>query len=67
LSGRVAVRAPGWNFRAVLLEKELILTSDGGAAKIIQGELGNTGRLLVPIPQLIVQVEMGAGDSPRAG
>ena len=34
--------APGWNFRAVVLEQDLVLTPDDGAAKITQDELGNT-------------------------
>jgi hypothetical protein len=34
--------APGWKFRAVVLEQDLVLTSDDGAAKITQDELGNT-------------------------
>ena len=33
---------PGWKFRAVVLEQDLILTPDEGAAKITQDELGNT-------------------------
>jgi hypothetical protein len=32
----------GWTFRAIVLEKDLILTPDGGAVKITQDELGNT-------------------------
>ena len=34
--------ASGWSFRAVVLEKDLVLTPDNGAAKITQDELGNT-------------------------
>ena len=34
--------APGWKFRAVVLERDLVLTPDDGAAKITQDELGNT-------------------------
>lgn len=34
--------APGWKFRAVTLEKDLILTPDKGTAHITQDELGNT-------------------------
>ena len=34
--------APGWNFRAVILEKDLVLTADDGNVKITQDELGNT-------------------------
>jgi hypothetical protein len=34
--------APGWKFRTVLLEQDLVLTPDDGAAKITQDELGNT-------------------------
>ena len=33
---------PGWNFRAVLLDQDLVLTPDEGAARITQDELGNT-------------------------
>ena len=33
---------PGWKFRTVVLEQDLILTPDEGAAKITQDELGNT-------------------------
>ncbi|MGZ4664974.1 MAG: DUF1254 domain-containing protein [Mycobacteriaceae bacterium] len=34
--------APGWNFRTVMLEKDLVLTSDNGAVHITQDDLGNT-------------------------
>ncbi len=34
--------APGWSFRAVVLDQDLVLTPDNGAAKITQDELGNT-------------------------
>ncbi len=34
--------APGWKFRAVVLEEDLVLTSDEGAVKITQDDLGNT-------------------------
>lgn len=34
--------APGWSFRAVVLEQDLVLTPDNGAARITQDELGNT-------------------------
>jgi hypothetical protein len=34
--------APGWNFRAVVLDQDLVLTADDGAVKITQDELGNT-------------------------
>ena len=34
--------APGWNFRAVVLEQDLVLTADDGAVTITQDELGNT-------------------------
>ena len=34
--------APGWKFRAVMLDQDLVLTADDGAAKITQDELGNT-------------------------
>jgi len=33
---------PGWNFRAVILNQDLVLTPDDGAAKITQDDLGNT-------------------------
>lgn len=32
----------GWAFRTVALEEDLVLTSDDGAVKITQDELGNT-------------------------
>ncbi len=41
LGGRLTP-APGWHFRTVVLEQDLILTPDDGAAKITQDELGNT-------------------------
>jgi hypothetical protein len=41
LAGRLKP-APGWNFRAVVLEDDLVLTSDNGDVKITQDELGNT-------------------------
>ena len=34
--------APGWKFRAVVLDQDLVLTPDDGAVKITQDELGNT-------------------------
>jgi hypothetical protein len=34
--------APGWKFRAVTLDQDLVLTSDDGSVKITQDELGNT-------------------------
>jgi len=34
--------APGWSFRAVELERDLVLTPNDGAVKITQDELGNT-------------------------
>ena len=34
--------APGWNFRTVVLDQDLVLTPDNGNAKITQDELGNT-------------------------
>jgi len=34
--------APGWIFRVVELEQDLVLTPDAGAVKITQDELGNT-------------------------
>ena len=34
--------APGWKFRAVVLEQDLIFTPDHGTARITQDELGNT-------------------------
>jgi hypothetical protein len=33
---------PGWRFRTVVLEQDLVLTPDNGHAKITQDELGNT-------------------------
>jgi len=33
---------PGWRFRAVMLQQDLVLTPDNGAAHITQDELGNT-------------------------
>ena len=33
---------PGWKFRAVVLQQDLVLTPDNGAAKITQDGLGNT-------------------------
>lgn len=33
---------PGWKFRAVVLDQDLVLTSDNGNIKITQDELGNT-------------------------
>lgn len=33
---------PGWTFRAIVLEQDLILTPDHGAVQITQDELGNT-------------------------
>ena len=41
LGGRLEP-APGWKFRAVVLEKDLTLTTEDGAARITQDELGNT-------------------------
>ena len=41
LGGRLTP-APGWTFRAVVLDKDLILTPDNGAIQITQDELGNT-------------------------
>lgn len=32
----------GWRFRAVTLEKDLVLMSDNGSVHITQDELGNT-------------------------
>jgi hypothetical protein len=34
--------APGWKFRVVALDRDLVLTPDNGAALITQDELGNT-------------------------
>ena len=34
--------APGWAFRPVVLDRDLVLTSDNGNVKITQDELGNT-------------------------
>lgn len=33
---------PGWNFRSLILDQDLVLTPDNGAAKITQDDLGNT-------------------------
>jgi hypothetical protein len=33
---------PGWSFRSVVLEEDLILTPEDGTARILQDELGNT-------------------------
>jgi len=33
---------PGWTFRAVVLQQDLVLTPDNGVAHITQDELGNT-------------------------
>jgi hypothetical protein len=33
---------PGWKFRTTVLQQDLVLTPDNGAAKITQDELGNT-------------------------
>ncbi|MGZ4631230.1 MAG: hypothetical protein ACXV2G_01080 [Actinomycetes bacterium] len=41
LDGRLTP-APGWKFRAVVLEQDLVLTPDNGNAKITQDDLGNT-------------------------
>jgi hypothetical protein len=40
--GRRLTPPPGWTFRAVILDQDLVLTPDDGAARIIQGDLGNT-------------------------
>ena len=34
--------APGWAFRSTVLDQDLVLTSDNGAVRITQDELGNT-------------------------
>ena len=34
--------APGWSFRTVVLDQDLVLTPDNGTARITQDELGNT-------------------------
>jgi hypothetical protein len=41
LAGRLSP-PPGWQFRPVVLEKDLVLTTDSGDAHITQDELGNT-------------------------
>ena len=41
LGGRLTP-PPGWTFRAVILDQDLILTPDDGAARITHGDLGNT-------------------------
>lgn len=33
---------PGWNFRPVVLDQDLVLTPDAGAVQITQDDLGNT-------------------------
>jgi len=33
---------PGWRFRTVVLDSDLVLTPDNGTARIVQDELGNT-------------------------
>jgi hypothetical protein len=33
---------PGWKFRAAVLQQDLVLTPDNGAAHITQDEFGNT-------------------------
>ena len=33
---------PGWKFRTVVLQQDLVLTPDSGTARITQDELGNT-------------------------
>ena len=33
---------PGWKFRAVVLDQDLVLTADDGAVTITQYDLGNT-------------------------
>ena len=44
---------PGWKFRAVVLQQDLVLTPDNGAAHITQDELGNTDdRIGGPVQQL---------------
>lgn len=34
--------APGWRFRTVVLDRDLVLTPDNGSVRITQDELGNT-------------------------
>jgi hypothetical protein len=34
--------APGWKFRVVVLDRDLILKPESGVAPIVQDELGNT-------------------------
>jgi len=34
--------APGWQFRTLVLDSDLVLTPDDGAVQITQDELGNT-------------------------
>ncbi len=41
LGGRLKP-APGWSFRTVTLEQDLVLLSDDGNVRITQDELGNT-------------------------
>jgi hypothetical protein len=33
---------PGWKFRSVVLDQDLVLTPDAGAVQITQDDLGNT-------------------------
>ena len=33
---------PGWSFRSVVLEEDLVLTPENGTARILQDEVGNT-------------------------
>lgn len=42
LGARLKKLPPGWKFRAVTLERDLVLTSDDGNVRITQDELGNT-------------------------
>ena len=32
----------GWSFRAVTLERDLVLTPENGTARILQDDIGNT-------------------------
>ena len=41
LGGRLPL-APGWRFRTVVLDRDLVLTPDDGGALITQDELANT-------------------------
>ena len=33
---------PGWSFRSVVLDEDLVLTPENGTARILQDDVGNT-------------------------